>query len=211
MISGIVVDSISLATLPGVRIKVKNIKRLTQSNDNGSFIIMAADYDTLIFSLVGYHDYEYPLMGPETEMIIRISPSIKMLKEVTINATLPEEIMVKKAPRYKTSDGSTYTRSPTPTLAEGISAPFTYFSRIEKEKRRLVKLRAENKKVKTYISVVNDPALKSEIIKKFSLNEKSYYELLAKFNQQHRAIYFSNTEEIKSQLFIFIKNNIIKK
>jgi hypothetical protein len=211
MISGIVVDSISLAGLPDVHIRIKNIKRSTESNKNGSFIIMAADYDTLVFSAVGYHNLEYPLMGPESDVIIRISPSIKMLKEVTINANPPEEIMVKKPPRYTTSDGSTYTRSPTPTLADGISAPFTYFSKIEREKRKLVKLREENRRIKTYVALINDPVLKSELLKKFSLTEKEYYDLLAKFNQEHQAIYLSNTEEIKKQLYFFIKNSATKK
>src|SRR5688500_16422237 len=95
VISGIVVDSLSFTSVPEALIKIKNHSRHTESTENGSFIIMASDYDTLIFSAVGYRDLEYPLFGPESEVIVRISPSIKMLREVTINATPPKEIMEK--------------------------------------------------------------------------------------------------------------------
>ncbi len=211
VISGLVVDSLSLNALPDAHIRIKNSSRATKSNSNGSFIIMAADYDTIIFSFAGYNEFQYPLLGPETDILIRMSGSFKMLKEVTINATPPQEIMEKKAPRYTKSDGSKYTRSPTPTLAEGISSPFTYFSKTEREKRMLVKLRTENKKIKTYIEVVNDPETKKEVMKKFALQEKSYYEILAKFNQSNQALYISNPVEIKRRLINFINSNVRKK
>jgi hypothetical protein len=208
-ISGIVVDSLTLTTLPGVHIKVKNSARGTVSNDNGSFLIMAADFDTLVFTLVGYYSFEYALIGPEADILIRMNEKVRMLKEVTTTAAPIKEIMEKKEPRYKQSDGN-YIK--TPSLAEGISSPFTYFSKTEHEKRKLLKLRAENRKIKTYVDVVNDPELKKEMMKTFSLKEKEYYDLIAKFNQFNRSTaYISNPEEIKLRLFTFIKNNRLKK
>jgi hypothetical protein len=208
-ISGIVVDSLTLTTLPGVHIKVKNSVRGTVSNDNGSFLIMAADFDTLVFTLIGYYSFEYPLLGPEEDILIRMNEKIRMLKEVTTTAAPIKETMEKKAPRYKQSDGN-YIK--TPSLAEGISSPFTYFSKTEHEKRKLLKLRAENRKIKTFVDVVNDPELKKDLMKTFSLKEKEYYDLIAKFNQLNRsAAYVNNPEEIKLRLFTFIKNNGLKK
>jgi hypothetical protein len=204
-ISGIVVDSLTLTALPGVHIKVKNSARGTVSNDNGSFLIMASDFDTLVFTLVGYFSFEYALMGPEADILIRMSEKVRMLKEVTTTAAPIKQTMEKKAPRYKQSDGN-YVK--TPSLAEGISSPFTYFSKTEHEKRKLLKLRAENRKIKTYVDIVNDPELKKELMKTFSLKEKEYYDLLAKFNQLNRQTAFlDNAQEIKFRLFNFIQNN----
>jgi hypothetical protein len=208
-ISGMVVDSLSLSTLSGVHIKVKNSARGTVTNDNGSFLIIAADFDTLLFTLVGYYTFEYALLGPESDILIRMTEKVRMLKEVTTTAAPIKETMEKKEPRYKQSDGS-YIK--TPSLAEGISSPFTYLSKAEREKRKLLKLRAENRRIRTYIEIVNDPELKKEIMKNFSLKEREYYDLLAKFNQQNlQTAYVTNPEEIKYRLYNFIKKNNPKK
>jgi len=207
IISGVVVDSSSLASLPGVHIKIKNTSRGTTTNATGAFSLKTADFDTLLFSVGGYNVLEYPLLGPEYDMLIRMTEKVRMLKEVKVTAAPPKEIMEKKPPRYVQSDGS-YIR--TPSLAEGISSPITYFSKAEHEKRKLLRMRAENKKIKTYVEIVNDPDLKIEILKKFTLKEKEYYDLLAKFNQGKTALYLTNPEEIKKLLFSFIKNNIRK-
>ena len=200
-ISGIVVDSLSLTALPGAHIRVKNSSRITVSGKDGSFLIMAADFDTLVFTLVGYRDFEYALFGAETDILIRMREDVVMLKEVTVTA-LP---MVEPKGKYQVSDGS-YIKSQ--SLAEGISSPFTYLSRYEREKRKLLKLRAENKKIKTYVDVVNDREFREDMMMTFSLNEKEYYDLLARFNQLNKQnTYIADPEEIKKRLFNFIKNS----
>jgi hypothetical protein len=204
-ISGIVVDSLSLSALSGAHVKVKNSSNITASKKDGSFLIMAADFDTLVFTLVGYHDFEYPLFGPEADILIRMKEDVVMLKEVTVTA-LPE---VAPKGKYQVSDGSSYTKSPTPNLATGIMSPITYLSKAEKEKRKLIKLRAENRKIKTYVEVVNDREFREDVMMAFSLEEKEYYDLLAKFNKSNReAAYLNNPDEIKKRLFTFIKYNL---
>jgi hypothetical protein len=201
-ITGIAVDSLSLTALPGVHIKVKNSSRITVSGKDGSFLIMAADYDTLVFTFVGYRDFEYALFGPESDILIRMREDVIYLKEVVITA-LP---MVEPKGKYQVSDGS-YIKAP--SLAEAISSPFTYLSRYERDKRRLLKLRAENKKIKTYVEVVNDREYREDMMMTFSLTEKEYYDLLAKFNQLNKEnAYIENPDEIKKRLFNFIKNSV---
>jgi hypothetical protein len=204
-ISGIVVDSLSLSALSGVHVKVKNSSNITASKKDGSFLIMAADFDTLVFTFVGYHDLEYPLFGPEADILIRMKEDVVVLKEVTVTA-LPE---VAPKGKYQVSDGSSYTKSPTPNFATGVMSPITYFSKAEKEKRKLIKLRTENKKIKTYVEVVNDREFREDVMMAFAIEEKEYYNLLAKFNQSHReAAYLNNPDEIKKRLFNFIRYNL---
>jgi len=194
IIKGIVVDSISLASLPNITVQVKGKTNGTISNANGSFIIEALDVDTLIFSSIGYRKLEYPLFDDEDEVLIRMRENYVLLKEVTALSPHVDKYVIKERPIV------------TPSLAEGIFSPFTYFSKTEKEKRKLVKLREENKKIKTYVQIVNDPDLKDEIMEKFRLKEKDYYEILAKFNQQNRqAAYMNNPVEIHRLLLNFFR------
>lgn len=196
-VRGIVVDSLSLVSLPDISIKIKGSNKGTFTTVSGSFYIEALSTDTLVFSSVGYKKLEYPLFDNEDEVLIRLCEDYTLLKEVTTTALRPETVTQKER------------KIVTPSLAEGIFSPFTYFSKTEKEKRKLIKLRAENKKIKTYVEIVNDPFLRDEIMERFSMTEKNYYETLAKFNQQNRqAAYLTNPEEIKRLLFSFFKRNI---
>ncbi|MES1223099.1 MAG: hypothetical protein ABUT20_46830, partial [Bacteroidota bacterium] len=137
---------------------------------------------------------EYPLFDDEDEVLIRMRENYVLLKEVTALSPHVDKYVIKERPIV------------TPSLAEGIFSPFTYFSKTEKEKRKLVKLREENKKIKTYVQIVNDPDLKDEIMEKFRLKEKDYYEILAKFNQQNRqAAYMNNPVEIHRLLLNFFR------
>jgi hypothetical protein len=195
-IRGIVVDSLSLTSLPGVTIKIKRTGQGVLSSSNGAFFIQATSIDTLVFTSVGYRKFEYALFENEDEVLIRLKENYILLKEVTTRAKTLETTVVKEHPII------------TPSLAEGIFSPFTYFSRTEHEKRNLIKLREENRRLRTYVQVVNDPDLKEEFMEKYSLKEKDYYELLAKFNQQNRqAAYLNNEDEIKRLLNAFFTVN----
>ena len=194
-IRGIVVDSLSLASLPGVTIRIKRTGQGVLSDNKGAFSIQATSIDTLVFTSVGYARFEYPLFENEDEVLIRLKENYILLKEVS-TASTAEKTAVSERPVI------------TPSLGEGIFSPFTYFSKTEHEKRKLIKLREENRRIKTYVELVNDPYLKDDIMEKFSLREKEYYELLAKFNQQNgQAAYLNNREEIKKMLYAFFITN----
>jgi hypothetical protein len=193
-IRGIVVDSLSLASIPNVTIKIKRNDQGIFADSKGAFVITALATDTLLFSSVGYKKFEYPLFDDEDEVLIRMKENYTLLKEVDIYAPVKDKYVIKEH------------KIVTPSLAEGIFSPFTYFSKTEQEKRKLIKLRLENKKIRTYVQIVNDPDLKDEIMDKFSINENQYYETLAMFNQQNRqAAYMTNPVEIKKMLFNFFK------
>src|SRR5688572_1003067 len=147
-ISGIIVDSVSLVALPNAHIKVKSSGKGLMGGSTGSFAIIATVFDTLVFSCVGYRSLEYPVLLSDEDVLIRLAESFVMLPEVTtVGARLSQ-------PKYGERRSVV---SPTPTLAEGIMSPFTYFSKTEREKRRLIKVREENVKIRTFVEVVNDP------------------------------------------------------
>lgn len=194
-IRGIVVDSLSLTSLPGVTIRIKRTGQGVLSDTKGAFTIQATSADTLVFTSVGYKKMEYPLFEDEDEVLIRLKENYILLKEVT-TASTAEKTAVEEHEIV------------TPSLAEGIFSPFTYFSKTEHEKRKLIKLREENRKIKTYVELINDPYLKDDIMEKFSLQDKEYYEILARFNQQNgQAVYMNNREDIKKLLYSFFLTN----
>ena len=186
---GIVVDSTSLAALPSVNVQVKNGNRGETTDEKGNFMINATGNDTLIFSLVGYNRLELPLAGYEPG-VIRMSEKYTMLKAVTID-------------EYRAGD-----------LYEGMfdeqneqlkkNIPF-YFSKARKEKIKVQSLREENLRVKTYVDVVvNDPGFKNGMMRKYSLTEAEYYDLLTAFNERHyRVMYYLTRAELISMLNTF--------
>jgi hypothetical protein len=89
---------------------------------------------------------------------------------------------------------------------EGVLAPWDYFWKLEREKRKLTRIVEEHNKTQTYLQVVNDPVVKEIIMKAYDLTELIYYETLADFNQQRRSIaYSTDPEEIMESLHDFFK------
>jgi hypothetical protein len=83
---GIVVDSASLVNLPGVHITIKNTNKGVATNASGGFLISAKPIDTLVFTAVGYHALELPLMFEEDALFILLRENRIMLQEVTIKS-----------------------------------------------------------------------------------------------------------------------------
>jgi hypothetical protein len=111
-----------------------------------------------------------------------------------------------------------YIKSPTLTTTKPLKAGssggvnFAYFTKLEKEKRKLVRIMADNEKVKIYLDVVNDPDVKAEILNRCTISEDRFYELLAVFNENNREItYSANSALILNSLFSFYENASIKK
>jgi len=200
---GIVVDSATMAGLQSVHIKKKNSPEGTTTDSRGMFVMKALPTDTLLFTLVGYKPLLIPLLFEEETLIIRLPENISLLKEITITANR--------------LGGHTIVRSQRtiPRVlpdADPTTTPFDYFSKWQRERRKLVKLIRENDRTITYLQVVSDPEVREEIIEEYAINEREYYALLAEFNKQSEALqYNTNHEVIKKALVKFIMENIEKK
>ena len=208
LIKGIVVDSASFTNLPGVNVKVKGTNRGTSTNASGIFTIVASEKDTLIFSSIGFAKIALPVYLEDETMLVRMREESILLKEITI-----------KDRGFHINQK--YANSPTLTTTKpiqagssngGVGVNFSYFSKLEKEKRKLVKVMADNEKVKVYLDVVNDPDLKFEVMQRFSISEERFYDLLAVYNEKNKDItYSANSALILNSLLSFYENNTSKK
>jgi len=196
---GIVVDSASVTELSDVHVKIKNSARGVTTTSKGIFLIDASPTDTLLFTRVGYTYFELPLLFEETALFIRLSEQVNLLKEITIRANRLQPSTITRSARTL----------PRPMSAEvGFFSPIDYFSRWQKEKRRLLKLIQENDRTITYLQVVSDQEIRELLMEEFSLTENQYYDLLAKFNQQSGAVQYStNPDEIITSLKNFLKKS----
>lgn len=198
---GIVVDSISLKALPGIHVRIKNKPGGTTTNAQGVFILPTTPADTLVLTFVGYYKLELPLLFEEEDILIRMSEKAVLLDEVTITANriLPSEIVRTKR------------TMPTAVMekGQGFSSPIDYFSKWQKEKRKMVKFINENDRIKTYVEVINDQLLRESIMDEHELSENVYYNLLAKFNEQNRLLTYSKDPiEIADALQAFFRKNV---
>lgn len=204
LIKGIVVDSLSLENLPGVHIKVKHSHHAAVSDASGIFVILANPRDTLTFSFVGYRKSTQLINEEDEIMFVRMRDESIFLKEITI----------RDSPLF--SDKK-YIESPTlsttrPLQASSSGVNFAYFSKMEKEKRKLVARISELERARAYIEIVNDPDVREKIMNNYSISESRYYELLAHFNQTRQDVMYSaNSALIINSLFSYFENASYKK
>jgi hypothetical protein len=182
----IVVDSGTFKPLPAVFVRVKNTNRSLVADPSSIFTITTKRTDTLLLSHVGYKDVTIPLFFEEDAILIRLSEKITLLNEVTISSRklYPNEINPRKSKAPHTE-----------TLAGSLEAPWEYFNKREKEKRKLVLLMKENDAIRTFIEVLMDPTVKEELMNDHAVSETAYYDLLVKFNQQKSPVIYSNDAE----------------
>src|SRR5262245_32522503 len=122
LIRGLVVDSLTIESLPGVTVQLKNVARGSTTSSHGIFVIEAMPGDTLIFSSVGYMRKEMPAFLADELMLVRLKEVTVLLPEIVIRAQpltfLPEKI-------------HSHTLSTTRPLAMGPLA-LDYFGRWER-------------------------------------------------------------------------------
>ncbi|MFN3840010.1 MAG: carboxypeptidase-like regulatory domain-containing protein [Cyclobacteriaceae bacterium] len=188
---GIVVDSLTLAALQGVHIQVKNKATGTRTTDKGVFSIFAQPADTLVISMIGYNPVEFSLLFEESGILIRLSEKVNMLNEITVMASRITEIT------------RTYRALPKPLEASALANPFDYFSKWQREKRKLKQIVDEHNRTFVYTQVVNDPELREQLMEEFNLSEPEFFELLVKFNSWSGNLAYSTDSH---QIIASIKN-----
>jgi hypothetical protein len=196
---GIVVDSASLVNLPGVHISIKHTSKGVASNTSGGFLISAKPVDTLVFSAIGYHTLELPLMFEEDALFIMLRENVTLLNAVTIQSyrLYPNQIedRTKVTPR-------------TMSKIQMFESPFDYFWKLEREKRKLTRVIEENNRTQTFRQVITDPDVKEIMMEDHHINEETYYSLIEQFNIQHPAVhYFTDPDAIMEALHGFFDKN----
>ncbi len=192
---GIVVDSATLGGVPNVLVSIRNTQKGVYTNATGNFTLRATAFDTLVFSMLGFKTIELPLFMEEDALLIRLSENIKMLSEITIQATrlYPNEIANRT--RHGPRKMATY---------QALESPFTYFSKTEKEKRKIYRYLEESNKTQTFVQVITDPVVKEIFTNDYDLTDEEYYELLAQFNQTYTSMaYATNPDDIMEALHAY--------
>ena len=203
LIKGFVIDSASFAPLSYVNIKIKNSTRGTSTDEKGGFTLHTLKGDSLAFSLVGYNTEEFSTAELEETVIIRMAIHVKELDAITIIGKKEKPVhALHIAPKSNLANYGPY----------GAGVNFAYFTKLEKEKRKLHKVQSEYERVKNYVAVVCSPEVRERICDEFSLTEDQYFQLLAKFNMTNKdARYDLTSEEWITVLRDFCSANVIKK
>jgi len=206
-LKGIVVDSITLNALPNVSVKLKGTSYGTITNINGVFSIKVMETDSLVFSSIGYDRLELPVYFGEDVMFVRLTQQVIMLREVTITGR--PEAAKKELPSLKLRSKSLPWGGAMPNGQGGAAVNLDYFSKREREKRKLVKLNAELAKTQTYVEIVTNAEVKQELMDRFSISDSTYYKILTHFNEQHQEVTHSgNQGDILTQLFSFFEAEV---
>jgi hypothetical protein len=204
LIKGMVVDSLTLEALSGVHVLIRNSGMAAVTDPSGIFAIVASTTDTITFSFVGHSRAVRTVDFNEEIMFVRLRDESLLLKEIVIRDT----------PLF---GPSRYIRSPTLSTIKPLAASrggvnFAYFSKLEKEKRKLVAVIAELEQARKYIEIVTDPDFRYGMMSKYRLSEDKYYELLAVFNQTHdTAIHSSNESQILYALYEYFEYATLKR
>jgi hypothetical protein len=199
---GLIVDSLTMESIPGVHIIIRNPFRSAVSDAQGMFTISTHRGDTLRFSFLGYARTVAVIAGDEDILFVKMRDQ----------STLLNEIIIRDTPLFSDSK---YIQSPTfssmkPLQASSVpgSVNFAYFTKEEREKRKLVAKIRDLERVRAYIEIVTDPDIRYRIMTDNSLSEARYYELLAVFNQTRQDVMYSgNPAVILSSLFTYFEKS----
>jgi len=197
---GLIVDSLTMESLPGVHIVVRNPFRSAVSDAQGIFAISTRIGDTLWFSFLGYARAVAVIAGNEDILFVKMRDQSTMLNE----------LVVRDSPLF---GDSKYIESPTFSTMKALEAGsgsvnFAYFTKAEKEKRKLVARIRDLERARAYIEIVTDPDIRHKIINDNSITEARYYELLAIFNQTRQDVMYSeNPALIISSLFTYFERS----
>jgi len=220
ILRGIVVDSSSMQALPNVNIVVKTTGPGTVSDIRGYFELKVGEQDTIVFSRVGYFKKMLTARAVNHIVVIFLKEERRLLDEVEIEDKKPLSwlpVIPAESSWKNPTLNKVFTETPgfqgIQTFGPGyvFKGVFSQFSKEEKEKKKLIKIKEENYRARNYVSLVNDPEVKGRIMKDYLLSEDDYYRILARFNEKNRDIIYRLEEhEVIALLLVFFSENVLK-
>ena len=207
ILKGIVVDSITLNAVPNAGVQIKGTRRGTITDAGGIFLLKVKETDTLIISSVGFVKLIVPVSIDDEILFVRMVQDAIMLKEVTVYGR--GEATKKILPSLKLKSGAVPWGGAMPNSGGGAAVNLDFFSKREREKRKLEKLKIELASTQTYVEIVTNLEVINELKDRFSLSDSSFYKVLTHFNEQHREITHSgNQAAILNSLFSFFETEV---
>ena len=206
ILKGIVVDSITLNGIPNVSVRLLGVPYGTITNANGVFSIRVKPTDTLSFTSIGYLRTIEPVNLEDEAMFVKMSQEVIVLKEVTVYGR--PEAAKRELPSLKLKTKAKPWMGATPN-GGGAGLNLDFFSKREREKRQLEKIKAELSKTQTYVEIVTNTDLIQEIKDRYSLTDSTFYKILTHFNEQHQEVTHSGDQAtIISSLFSFFDTEV---
>jgi hypothetical protein len=213
VVNGMVADSATLLPLANVNVVIQNKPDGTVSTAHGYFSLNVSDSDTVFFSRVGYHILRYPVKKLKEQVVIYMREEKRVLNEIVITPEfkipgLP--IIPKESHFINPTQTKAYNETPGVPTMQTFGLGYTFkgvisrFTKYEKERKKLPRLKAQNQKAKGYTSVMSDPELKADIMKVYNVSENEFYRILALFNEKNRdSIYELGANDLISFLYLF--------
>lgn len=208
-LTGVVRDSATLEPLPYVYVTIKSKNYITTSDVDGAFSLSCSPGDTLVFTLLGYKTKEHVALSFRTPLMISLKETAYMLKSVTVysNFKATGSDQWKNAVRSNNPfDNPTLRPSggmQTFGVGGTVSGPFSYFSKAEKEKRKLKKMKSELAGTKVYRNALESPELKEYLKKLFSLTDEEYNKKIEQFNREFPDAARSKSEQEVKDLLVY--------
>ena len=85
-ISGKVTDASDGVALPGVTVIVKGLTVGTSTDTDGNYrLSVPAGSNTLVFSMIGYHDHEV-ILGASNTCDVALEPATELIEDVVVTA-----------------------------------------------------------------------------------------------------------------------------
>jgi hypothetical protein len=168
-----------MQALPNVNVRLANSFRGAVTNERGFFIIKTSEDDTLTFSMVGYYTKSYLAKEVRERLVIYMVQEVKTLAPIVIDGSILIPGL-KKNPkdspwRNPTQDPRVF-ETPGFQGAQAFGPGFVLrgfiskYSKYEKERKKLVKVKEENKKAKGYVDFVNDPEVKDRLMYELNMS-----------------------------------------
>lgn len=187
-ISGIVVDSITFNSIPYAHIGIKGKEGGTVTDKEGRFSLQLKAFDTLLITAVGYVSLTFPALFDQEDILILMKEDVTFLREVTVFGNPIRSPLIKEKPEL------VIRRPPPARLATSSGIAFDYFSRAQRERRKLQRLISANERVQAYNSIITDPDFKARIQDKYNITDERYYEGVLSFNLNNLDMIYDKTE-----------------
>lgn len=218
-VSGTVIDSATRRPLPNVSIRVKNTSVGTSTNAYGYFSVKCFKQDTIIVSAIGYITQAVSADSLTGNAFIYLKQSKTLLREITVYPSI-ELQGLPRIPAESPWRNPTYTKEymNTPGVPNIqtfgpsmiVKGPISRFSKTERERRKLKKLKEENIQAGQYVLILSDSSLRRNLQETYNLKDDEFPTLIEDFNRQYPDAYLMEKDEIISSFMLFLSQRAKK-
>lgn len=225
-ITGKVLDTETQKPLAYVHVSLQGNQQGTVTDEFGNFSLEISEATELRFSSIGYITY-YQQLNPasDTSFTVFLIPDTHLLSEVFVYSKRINILeRSKRAPievaglpsldnpqplepgMWKWNYNQLLTES---QIGGKLYGPFSYFTDLEKQKRKMKAVNKRESALKAYHTTLEDEGFRQEALKALSMTPKEYDSLLILFNQHHTDLVANKSrDEAMTLLFLFLQEKM---